>query len=604
MIKNIPINLLDVFEDGIYIINENYIIEYMNTTIKTLFGECVGEKCYQILKNSDKPCKKCKFHEIFVHNETHHSEVYIDSVNKKFALTELPLINQDKSKSKLCIYHDLSHRVKQEAKLKSTQEDYKRLFNHVGCGVFISSKKGKFIDVNPTLLKILGYQDKEEFLSLDLTTDVYLKPEDRRKYTNIIEKEGQVIDYEVKWKRRDGHVLQVLLTSNVRYDSKGAILGYEGIVVNQTRRKQQENELKEAHDFLDKLIACSPNAIMVMDMRGVIKLWNQFAEDIFGFESDEIIEKMTIGQIFSNKIAIKVMKMMRDKKFGGKGRLNSYPLNFKKKNGELVEGNLSASIMYDENDNELASVAIFSDLKERLKMERELGTARQHLLQSEKLAAMGRLTSQIAHELNNPLFGIMNTLELMKTEIPPENKRRRLLDMSLSEIERLADMLKKMLSFSKPDQDKRQKIDINMVIEELMLLYEKRYRENSIKMQLDLVENQGTVLASKDQLRQVLINMFSNAMYAMPEGGILEISTKLLNKMFCIKIKDTGTGIKSENLEKIFDSFFTTKTESVQGVGLGLSVCYGFIKDHGGDIVVDSHEGEWTEFTITLPLEN
>ncbi len=602
MIDNIPIKLLDVFEDGIYIIDEHYIIEYMNKTMESLFGEGVGEKCHQVLKNLDAPCKNCKFDEIFVRNKTHHSEVYIKSVNKKFALSELPLINQDKTKSKLCIYRDISHRLRREAKLKSTQESYQRLFNHVGCGVFSSSKKGRFIDVNPTLLKILGYEDKEEFLSLDLATDVYLKPEDRRSYTEIIDKKGQVIDYEVKWRKRDGQILHILLTSHVRYDPKGEILGYEGIVVDETRRKKNELELKEAHNFLDKLIACSPNAIMVMDMKGVIKLWNQFAQDVFGFESDKVIEKMTIGQIFSNKIANEVMAMMRDKKFGGKGRLNSYPLNFTKKDGELVEGNLSASIMYDENSNELASVAIFSDLKERLKMERELGTARQHLLQSEKLAAMGRLTSQIAHELNNPLFGIMNTLELMKTEIPHENKRRRLLDMSLSEIERLADMLKKMLSFSRPDQEERQEIDINLVVEELMLLYEKRFRENSIKMKLDLVENPEIVLASKDQLRQVFINMFSNAMYAMPEGGNLEISTRMQKKMFYIVISDTGTGINSDNIEKIFDSFFTTKTESVQGVGLGLSVCYGFIKDHGGDIVVDSKVGKGTRFTITLPL--
>jgi len=603
MPDNIP-KLLDVFEDGIYVINDNYIIEYMNKTMRSMFGEGIGKKCHQVLQSSDTPCTRCKFNEVFIHNETHHSEVYIESVGKMFALSELPMVKQDKNMSKLCIYRDISHRMHQEAKLKSSQESYQRLFNHVGCGVFISSKKGRFIDVNPTLLKMLGYQDKEEFLSLDLATDVYLKPEDRRRYTEIIEKKGQVIDYEVQWRRRDGNILHILLTSNVRYDSKGEILGYEGIVVNQTRRKKQENELKEAHDFFNKLIACSPNAIMVMDMKGVIKLWNQLAEDVFGFESEQVVEKMSIQQLFSNKVAKKVMEMMRDEKFGGRGMLNSYPLNFTKNDGELVEGNLSASIMYDEKGEELASVAIFSDLKERLKVERELSTARQHLLQSEKLAAMGRLTSQIAHELNNPLFGIMNTLELMKTEISPENKRRRLLDMSLSEIERLADMLKKMLSFSRPDQEERQNIDINVVIEELMLLYEKRLRENSIKTILNLVENPETVLASKDQLRQVFINMFSNAMYAMPEGGTLEIFTTLQDKMFCIEIMDTGTGIKPDDLAKIFDSFFTTKTESVQGVGLGLSVCYGFIKDHGGDIVVDSKEGEWTKFTITLPLKN
>ncbi len=602
MKDHIP-ELLDVFEDGIYIINDDYIIEYMNKTMKAMFGEGIGQKCHLILKSSDIPCEKCRFDEVFIHNETYHSEVYIESVDKMFALSELPMVNQDKTRSKLCIYRDISHRAYQEAKLKSSQESYQRLFNHVGCGVFISSKRGRFLDVNPTLLKVLGYQDKEEFLSLDLATDVYLKPEDRRRYTEIIEKTGHVVDYEVKWRRRDGHILNILLTSNVRYGSRGDILGYEGIVVDQTRRKKQENELREANDFFDQLITSSPNAIMVMDMKGVINLWNQFAEDVFGFESEQVIGKMTIQQIFSKKVAAKVTEMMRDKKFGGRGKLNSYPLNFKKANGELVEGNLSASILYDGKGKELASVAIFSDLKEMLQTERELSTARQHLLQSEKLAAMGRLTSQIAHELNNPLFGIMNTLELMKTEISPQNKRRKLLDMSLSEVERLADMLKKMLSFSKPDQEERQKIDINVVIEELMLLYEKRLRENSIKVRLDLLENPGIIIASRDQLRQVFINMFSNAMYAMPEGGDLEIKTELQGEMLSITIKDTGTGINPGHIEKRFDSFFTTKTDNVQGVGLGLSVCYGFIKDHGGNIEVDSKEGEWTKFTIILPRQ-
>ncbi len=593
---------LDAFEEGIYIISEDYTVEYMNKFMKTHFGEGVGKKCYEVLINSDKPCEWCKYDEVFGKNETHHSEVYLDSVGKTFSLSEMPVINRDGTRSKLSIYRDITRSVEQAAKLKSSMESYQRLFKHVGCGVFISSKEGRFLDVNPALLSMLGYQAKDEFLSLDLATDLYLRPEDRREYQKIIEKKGQVVDYEVQWRRRDGHILHILLTSNVRYDTHGGILGYEGIVVDQTERKLIENKIREAHDFLDKTISCSPNATMVMDMRGGIKVWNHGAEDVFGYSADEVVGKMSIQQVYSSEVSKTIMKMMKDDGYGGKGRLNSYPLTFTKENGELVEGNLSASIIYDENGKELASVSIFVDLKERLKAERELSAARQHLLQSEKLAAMGRLTSQIAHELNNPLFGIMNTLELMKTEISPTNKRRKLLDMSLSEIMRLADMLKKMLSFSKPDQESRVELDITTVLDELLLLYEKRFRENSVKLVLNLMEKPGKIFASKDQLRQVFINLFSNAMYAMPEGGILKLGTAVTSDTLKITIEDTGTGIKPVHIGKIFDSFFSTKTESIQGVGLGLSVCYGFIQDHGGDINVASKEGEWTRFVISLPL--
>ena len=266
-----------------------------------------------------------------------------------------------------------------------------------------------------------------------------------------------------------------------------------------------------------------------------------------------------------------------------------------------MEGNLSASLIYDDKGREIASAGFFVDLGERLEMERKLHRTQEQLLQSEKLAAMGRLTSQLAHELNNPLYGIMNTLELMKTEIPPTNKRRKLLDMALSESMRLTDMLRKMLSFSKPDQEQRCSVDINTILDEILLLHEKQFREVDIIIKTDFADHLLPVTASKNQLRQVFLNMISNAKDAMPEGGTLTVGTRGNGSTLRVQISDTGMGIKTEHLDKIFDTFFTTKTDSAKGVGLGLSVCYGFIKDHGGDIQVESRLGSGTTFSIVLP---
>jgi two-component system NtrC family sensor kinase len=216
---------------------------------------------------------------------------------------------------------------------------------------------------------------------------------------------------------------------------------------------------------------------------------------------------------------------------------------------------------------------------------------------------MGRLTSQIAHELNNPLYGIMNTLELLKTEIPPENRRRKILEMALSEIVRLSDLLRKMLSFSKPDQEERHPVDINSVLDEILLLHEKQLKENDINIKYRLAEGLGLVKASKNQLRQVFLNMVANARDAMPDGGTLSVVIQGDTDKVYVEISDTGSGIREEHIDKIFDSFFTTKGE-VKGVGLGLSVCYGFIKEHGGEIEVKSQEGVGTTFSITLPVYN
>jgi len=283
------------------------------------------------------------------------------------------------------------------------------------------------------------------------------------------------------------------------------------------------------------------------------------------------------------------MEMMRSPEYGGVGKLRSYPMVYVRRDGKIVEGNLSAAIIYDAKGKEVASVGIFVDLEERLEMERKLRQTQEQLLQS------------IAHELNNPLYGIMNTLELMKTEIPPESKRRRILEMALSETVRLTEMLRKMLSFSRPDEEERQPADINNILDEILLLHEKQLREHSIRIISSFAEGLGMVYASKNQLRQVFLNMISNARDAMPEGGALTVTTRAEEDNVHIEVSDTGMGIRKENLNKIFDTFFTTK-DSIKDVGLGLSVCYGFIKEHGGDIKVKSEWGSGTTFTIILPM--
>lgn len=367
------------------------------------------------------------------------------------------------------------------------------------------------------------------------------------------------------------------------------------------RRKRLEKELKETFDFMNKIVQSSPNPTMATDLKGNIIIWNLAAEETLGYKAGEVIGKMNIDKIYPEYMARKVMQMRRGDEYGGGGRLKAYPMVYVRRDGEVVEGTLSAVTIYDANGNEVATVESFVDLRERLEMERALRRTQEQLLQSEKLAAMGRLTSQIAHELNNPLYGIMNTLELLKTEVAPQSKRRKILEMALSETLRLSDLLRKMLSFSKPDQEQRQPVDINTVIDEILMLHEKQLRENDIRIASTFTDGLGRVNASKNQLRQVFLNMVANARDAMANGGTLTVSTSGDGENVIIEITDTGSGIKENHMDKIFDSFFTTKGE-VKGVGLGLSVCYGFIKDHDGDIVVKSEVGTGTTFVITLPV--
>ena len=163
-------------------------------------------------------------------------------------------------------------------------------------------------------------------------------------------------------------------------------------------------------------------------------------------------------------------------------------------------------------------------------------------------------------------------------------------------------MLRSMLSFSKPEEEKRIPTKINELIEGILLVMEKQMREVNIRVMTAFQKDIPEVMASTNQIRQVMLNMIKNAKESMPSGGALNVRTMGNAENVTIIIRDTGAGIPEEIRDKIFDAFFTTK-QKVKGVGLGLSVCYGIIKDHGGDIRVESEIGKGTHFIIKLPVE-
>ncbi len=592
-------SIFDAMVDAVYMVDEDYNLEYMNAEMMKAFRSGVGEKCYRVIQKRDDVCPWCRAPEVF-QGESVRWEQDLPSQDRAYTLIEFPLKGSDGSTSKVTISRDITESKKAEEKVRASEEYYKRLFENIHCGVYISSKEGRFLDANQALLDMLGYESREELLSIDIERDLYVRPEDRQEFQRLMERDGRATDYEVEFKRKDGGVISVLHTSQARCDKQGEVLGYEGLNFDQTKRKQMEKDLQEANDFLNNVIKTSPNAFLAADMKGDIFMWNKSAEEILGYKSEEVIGKMNVRKIYPEGMAKEVMKMMRGPKYGGPGRLRSYPMIHMRKDGGIIEGSLSAAIIYDARGKEVASVGIFVDLRETLEMERRLRETQEQLLQSEKLAAMGRLISQIAHELNNPLYGIMNTLELLKTEVPPENKRRRVLDMALSETFRLSELLRKMLSFSKADEEEKQSVDISTILDEILILMAKQLQENSIRLSSSFEEHLGKVYASKNQLRQIFLNMITNASEAMPEGGNLTVKTMAVGDKIHIELSDTGVGISEEHLERIFDAFFTTK-DSLKGVGLGLSVCYEFVKDHGGDLKVASKVGEGTTFTIVLP---
>jgi two-component system NtrC family sensor kinase len=601
--------IAEMGDDGVIVFDEDSRIEFANQMASEIMGfpkdQILGREFFSLIGKRDEEFLE----EMVMRGEGLGqkvcTEMSLHTPQDKIKETEVciaPTQSEDGRIKTYAYIRDITERKKFEKDLKESEEKYRNLFERVRHGLFISSKGGYFLDCNQAMWGLLGYRDKEEFLKIDIIKDLYVNPEDRETFMEQVEKLGFIKDFEVEFKKKKGERITVLLTATAKRDETGTILGYEGLNIDITDRKKMERELKEANDFLMNLIDSSVDGIIVTNMKGDILLFNKGAENLLGYGSEEVVEKMNIRSIYPPGVAKEVMQKLKSPDFGGIGKLTSFPIFHRKKDGEMIEGDLSASLIYDEKGNEIASVGIFKDLRERSKMERELREIQQALLQSEKLAAMGRLTSQIAHELNNPIYGIMNTLELLKTEIPPESKRRRILELSLSEIQRLSEMLRNMLSFSKPEEETRKRLSLNELLEGILLMMERQMRESNIRVVLDLDHQIPEVMASTNQMRQVMLNMFKNAKEAMPHGGTLTVRTAKEDQKVSVHIQDTGVGIPEEIRNKIFEAFFTTK-QKVKGVGLGLSVCYGIIKDHGGEIRVESEEGKGTTFIISFPVE-
>ena len=600
--------IAEMGEDGVIVFDEDSRIEFANQMASEIMGfpkdQILGREFFSLIGKRDEEFLE----EMVMRGEGLGQKVCTEmSLHtspgqvKETEVCIAPTRSEDGRIKTYAYIRDITERKKFEKDLRESEEKYRNLFERVRHGLFISAKEGHFLDCNQAMWGLLGYQDKEEFLKIDIVKDLYVNPENRKTFMELVEKLGFIKDFEVEFKKKNGERITVLLTATAKRDEKGTIIGYEGLNIDITDRKKMEKELKEANDFLMNLIESSVDGIIVTDMKGDILIFNKGAEDLLGYKSEEVVGKMNIRSIYQLGVAKEVMEKLRNPDFGGVGKLTSFPIFHRRKDGEMIEGDLSASLIYNEKGNEIASVGIFKDLRERLKMERELREIQQALLQSEKLAAMGRLTSQIAHELNNPIYGIMNTLELLKTEIPPENKRRRILELSLSEIQRLSEMLRNMLSFSKPEEEKRRPVKIDELIEGILLVMEKQMKESNIQVEASFDSDIPEVMASTNQMRQVMLNILKNAKEAMPKGGTLTVRTAREGNKILITTQDTGIGIPEEIRDKIFEAFFTTK-QKVKGVGLGLSVCYGIIKDHGGEIKVESEEGKGTTFTISLPI--
>jgi PAS domain S-box-containing protein len=385
-------------------------------------------------------------------------------------------------------------------------------------------------------------------------------------------------------------------------DEAGEVLYVVECIHDVTRLKLLERELSGAKDFTEKLIQSSTTAIIAADRRGKILTMNPAAEELTGYSLKEAQERITTRNLYPPGQAKEIMRILRDESLGGKGKLHSKRCTLINAQGEEIPVELTAAIIY-EGDQEAATVGLFNDLRERLKQEQAMQLLRRRIYRAEKMASLGHLAAGVAHELNNPLTGIIFYTDMIMKTLEPEDPRRRSLTCIYEDAKRCGKIIKNLLTYSRQDTPSKEILHVNTLLEHSLDLIRDPKFFMGVEIKKELSEDIMLIEGDRDQLGQVVVNLILNAVDAMDHKGVMTLRTyrnKPKQKAY-IEVADTGRGIPEKDLPLIFDPFFTTKPAG-KGTGLGLSTAYGIVKENNGRIWVKETSKRGTTFAVELPL--
>ncbi len=351
--------------------------------------------------------------------------------------------------------------------------------------------------------------------------------------------------------------------------------------------REGREALERAQALRESLIENSLEAIIASDAKGNIVIFNEAAVALFGYRPEQVIGELCIWDLFPEGMWEGISNRLK----GGQKRLKNLETLVITKDGEEVPVWLNAAILTDEQ-GQMGVVCFIRDWRQIQYME-------ERLLETERLANIGRGVAHVVHEIKNPLIAIAGLTKRVLKSLPPEDPNAFKMRLVLQEIERLLTMLEDIRDFTKPTRLNKRKEDINLVVEESVLLLQSELGPAGINLVLELDQELPPIPYDFDRIKQVLINLIENAIEAMPEGGKLTIKTYRDGAWVVVVVEDTGKGIPPEELEKVFDPFFTTKA---RGTGLGLPISKRIVEDHGGTLEIQSRPGQGTRCILRLPI--
>jgi PAS domain S-box-containing protein len=540
------------------------------------------------------------------------------------------------------------HVVRDTTDRRSAEEKYRLLFEQVQEGVFVATPEGKLLDCNEAFVRMLGYENREELMALNLVQEVYVSPEQRQAFKSEIELHNSVKNFEVTLRRKDGALLAAAETSFGTRDSGGKVSRYQGFLLDVSEKKRAEEDMRRRNRELNALNAMAVIATQSFDLDEILNLTLRQVVSLFGAEGGSIYLADADETTFRRRAGW-------GQRSGQRAKFNA--VEFKEGFGELVMRSrtevLSKEFLphlpplvvefiqadgapswlwvllwskdspigvmgvstreareYSQNDESLM-VAVGRQLattiekvrlyEETCKAYEDLRRTQEQLLQSEKMSAVGQLIAGVAHELNNPLTAILGYAQLLESE-GLNDRASDFVRKLFKQAQRTHRVVQNLLSFARERKPQKQDVDLRKIVEETLSLRDYDLKVNNILVERDIPAEVPAVTADPHQLEQVFLNVINNAVDAILEagkgGGRLKVRVHTNDGQVGVEFLDSGVGIKDPN--RIFDPFYTTKSVG-KGTGLGLSICYGIIKEHGGDITAHNRPEGGAAIEVRLP---
>lgn len=511
------------------------------------------------------------------------------------------------------VLDNITERKQVEQALREKERFLRTTVETTADGFWVVNTQGKIIQVNSAYCRMSGYTFNE-LLTLDISTlDAVEKPAMTKARIQRIITNGSEI-FSTLHRRKDGSIFPVEVSVTYIKNNLGEFVCFCRDI---TERRQTQMALQKKREDLQTILDSSPIMIFLKDRENRFIHVNKTLAKVAGLPK-EAIEGKNVMDFFpdqaqdyweedkevitSGKAKKGIIKLI-ETPFGPLW-VQTDKIPYKDRDGEII-GIIGFSVDITERKLAADRLQTLNNELERLveARTRELQETQIQYLHAEKLAAIGKLSASIAHEFNNPLQGIMAVLKGLKKRAILEEEDRELLDAAIDESDRMKKLIRSLQDFNRPSSCAKAVMDVQKTIDSLLLLHKSDFKNKRISIQLNHAKRLPQIIAIPDQIKQVFLNLLTNAADAcrLP-GGVITVSTWQEDTKVAISIQDTGIGIQPEHMGFLFQPFYTTKPE-VKGTGLGLSVCHGIVKNHQGEIRVESQPGKGATFTVLLPAQ-